>query len=130
MIDDLLYPKAARLSDRERALMADILTRLVGDFELAVRRMLSARLAERATVPRDLVVLLANDAIEVARPILFRSTVLGDDELIEIIHHRTLEHQLAIAMRQDLSARVSEALAGTENVDVITTLLQNAGAEI
>ena len=118
------------LSERERALMSDILGKLIGQFEQAVRKELAMRLADSAAVPSDLVVLLANDEIEVARPILLHSMVLSDEELIEIIHRRTMEHQLAIAMRRSLSARVSAALAETENVDVVKALLENDQAEI
>ncbi len=130
VIGDMFAERGSALTERERSLMSDILTKLLWQFEQAVRRDLAQRLADSEAVPRDLLVLLANDEIEVARPILLRSSVLGDAELVEIIHHRTIEHQLAIAMRRSVSARVSAALAETENVDVIRTMLENENAEI
>ena len=130
IIGDLFAERGSVLSGRERALMSDILGKLIGQFEQAVRKELAMRLADSAAVPSELVVLLANDEIEVARPILLHSTVLSDEELIGIIHRRTMEHQLAIAMRRSLSARVSAALAETENVDVVRALLENDQAEI
>ena len=59
-----------------------------------------------------------------------RSEVLRDEELIEIIRHRTLEHQLAIAMRASVSPKVSDALVDTGSERVVETLLENEGARI
>jgi uncharacterized protein (DUF2336 family) len=129
-MSDLFDEQESVLSDREHALMTDILNKLVNEFETEVRKELAERLAEKQHAPRNLVLALANDEIEVARPILVKSGVLKDPELVEIIHHRTLEHQLAIAMRSSLSEIVSDALVETGNTDVIKTLLQNPNARI
>ena len=96
----------------------------------SVRRILSERLAERLDAPRDLVVTLANDEIEVAHPILVKSEVLQDPELIEIVQHRTMEHQVAVAMRPNISEQVSNVLVQTNNEEVITALLSNQDAPI
>jgi uncharacterized protein (DUF2336 family) len=129
-MSDLFAERESVLSDREHALMTDILNKLVTEFETEVRKELAERLAEKKHAPRNLVVALANDEIEVARPILLKSGVLRDPELVEIIHHRTLEHQLAIAMRTSVSEIVSDALVETGNTDVVKTLLQNPNARI
>ena len=118
------------LSERERELMSEILRKLIHDCEMAVRRDLSERLAKAPNPPHDLIVMLANDEIEVAEPILMKSEVLHDIELIRVIRHRTQQHQLVIAMRRSLSERVSDALVETGDVDVIKTLLENADAVI
>jgi uncharacterized protein (DUF2336 family) len=66
----------------------------------------------------------------VAHPILVKSEVLKDPELIEIVQHRTMEHQVAIAIRPKISEQVSDALVETGNEEVVTTLLSNQGALI
>jgi uncharacterized protein (DUF2336 family) len=76
------------------------------------------------------VVALANDEFAVAQPVLLRSTLLSDEELISIIHHRSRQHQIAIARRRDLSEAVSDELVGTQDSDVITALLENTSARI
>lgn len=129
-VGDLYVEANERLTDRERALMTDILDQLVHDMEMSVRRALARRFAKLPNAPRELILKLANDEIEVARPILVESGVLRDAELIEIIHHRTMQHHLAIAMRRSLSEIVSDALVETNNVDVIRTLLENHDARI
>ncbi len=129
-VADLFFNKKRTLTDRERALMIEILRRLIHDIEMEVRQALAQRLADEPDAPPELVRALADDTIEVAHPILVRSTVLQDPELIEIILNRTREHQLAIATRASLSPAVSDALTGTGDVDVVTALLENHGAEI
>jgi uncharacterized protein (DUF2336 family) len=129
-VSDLFFDKKQTLSDRERALMTEILRRLIHDIEMSVRRTLAERLSGEPDAPSELITALANDEIEVAYPVLVKSTVLQDAELIEIIHQRTLEHQLAIAARERLSRLVSDALVNTGHTDVIKALLENHGAEI
>ncbi len=129
-IGDLFSKQDKVLTERERALMSEILSKLIRDCEMAVRRDLGERLSKAPNPPHDLIVALANDEIEVAEPILMKSRVLRDTELIRIIRHRTQQHQLAIAMRRSISAHVSDALVETGNIDVIKTLIENPDARI
>ena len=129
-VGDLYVESDLNLSDRERALMTDILDQLIHDVEMTVRHTLAERFAKLPNAPHDLVLKLANDEIDVARPILLESGVLRDQELIDIIHHRSLQHQLSIAMRTQVSEIVSDALVETENTNVIKTLLENSSARI
>ena len=129
-IGDLFFSQHDILSDRERALMTEILRQLIHDVEVSVRRALAERLSEQPLAPHELVIALANDEIEVAHPLLVNSDVLQDLELIEIIRNRTLEHQLAIGIRKSVSEEVTDALIATDSVDVIKTLLENHHAKI
>ena len=118
------------MSDRERGLLYDILNSIVHDAEMSVRRTMSACLAELPDAPRDLVRLLANDAIDIAYPILTKSGVLQDEDLLEIIRNRTMEHQLAISVRRAISEDVSAGLVETGNENVIGSLLRNQDSSI
>jgi uncharacterized protein (DUF2336 family) len=129
-VTDLFFSSGSSLTDRERSLMAEILRQLINDVETSVRRALAEKLAKQPDAPRDLVLSLANDEIAVAHVILEHSEVLRDEELIEIIHHRTLEHQLAIAVRKSVSEQVCDALVETGHVDAIRALLENNSARI
>lgn len=130
IVSDLFFDKGTALTAHERALMTDILKKLINDVAVPVRKALAERLSVVPAAPHDVIVALANDGIDVARPILLRSEALLEVDLIEIIRHRTLEHQLAIAMRRNLSEQVSDALVETGNQDVIKTLLENPDARI
>jgi len=127
---DLLTELETDLNEREAALMGDILCRLVRDFEPAVRRELAHRLANLELAPREICVALANDDIEVARPLLQHSPALHDRDLIAIIRGRSRPHQLSIARRETLSESVSDALVETGEAAVIASLLSNGEARI
>ncbi|RED51067.1 DUF2336 domain-containing protein [Aestuariispira insulae] len=124
-----LFLDEGDLTDVERALMFDILHKLVREVELSMRKTISEKLASLDNAPRDLIRELANDDIEVAFPLLTKSKALWDQDLIEVIYHRTLEHQLAISIRDDLSEDVSEALVATGEETVIKSLLENGNAK-
>jgi uncharacterized protein (DUF2336 family) len=72
--------------------------------------------------------MLANDEIDVARPLLTKSGVLSDPDLIEIVVQRTKEHRLAIALQKPLGEHVTDALLDQGEVDVIEELLNNQDA--
>ncbi len=129
-ISDLFLQRGCTLTERERTLMFSILRHMIHDAEMSVRRIVSVPLAELDDAPRDLIQRLANDEIEVAYPILTKSTVLHDTDLIEVIQQRTLEYQMAIAIRQSVSEAISGALVQTGNESVISTLLENPNAKI
>jgi len=129
-VADLFLEQGSVLSERERAIMTDILKTLIREVEMTVRKELAERLSASETVPGSLLTELANDSIEVAHPILVRSEVLQNAELIEIIRHRTMEHRLAIAMRRSVQSDVADALVESGDDPVIERLLDNPGAEI
>ena len=126
----LFEERDATLSGEERTLMNDIMHSLIKKVEMAVRIKVVERLADNENAPSDLIGLLANDEIEVAHPILTSSDILSNKDLIQVIKHRTLQHQLAVAMRKNLPEEVSEALVETGNEHVIVTLISNDNAKI
>ncbi|NQU59801.1 MAG: DUF2336 domain-containing protein [Rhodospirillales bacterium] len=129
-ISDLFTGKDRVLSDRERSLMFDIMHKMVHEAEMGARKIIAEQIAQLPDAPAGLVNLLANDDIDVAYAILKDSPVLKDEDLIEVIQHRTMEHQLALAVRTTVSEQVSDALVETGTEGVITTLLKNSGASI
>ena len=130
VILDLFGEKEGVLTDRERTLMFGILQSVVMEIEMSVRQSVATRLAGMDDVPDDLVVQLANDDIAVAFPMLSESGLLRDAQLIDVIRMRTMEHQLAVAMRREVSESVSSALVETGHESVIVTLLKNPNARI
>src|SRR5664279_1652723 len=87
------------LNERERALMHEILRRLTRDVEMAIRIALAERLADDTTAPHDLILLLADDRIEVARPLLLRSPLLTDEDVLRMVIECDVGHQEAVAAR-------------------------------
>lgn len=130
VMGDLFHGQNTTLNAQERALMLDILEKLLGEVAREVRHRLAVKLADAPGVPRELAVLLANDEIDVATPILISCPALEDIDLIEIIRNRSRQHILSVAMRRDLSTQVSDALVETGDKDVIRSLLENQDAHI
>jgi uncharacterized protein (DUF2336 family) len=130
VIGDLCTGEHRRLSEQESDLISEILKKLLDDLERPIRQRLSEKLATSHSAPHDLIVTLANDAIEIARPLLMESELLGDPDLVEIVRHRGRQHQLAVACRRSLSEIVSEVLVEEGDEDVIKTLLENQDARI
>jgi uncharacterized protein (DUF2336 family) len=129
-ISDLFLPDSSRLTEHERALIQDVLGKLITSIEIDVRANLAETLMRSDIGLPELERMLANDTIEVARPILEKSHVLADVDLIAIIKQRTDEHRLAIAMRNLVSENVTDALVENAGIDVIETLLRNPNAMI
>jgi uncharacterized protein (DUF2336 family) len=130
VMGDMFMDQARILTTQERSLMVDILEKLITEVSHDIRIRLSQRIANAVSLPRELAVLLANDEIDVAAPILMQCAALQQIDLIEVIHQRSRQHMLAIAMRRDLSLQVSDALVDSGDVDVIRTLLENHDAQI
>lgn len=114
-----------RLSSREQELVADVMIALLRQAEQDFRQALAVRLAAMENVPLPLVVHLAKDEIDIARPILERSLVLSDLDLMEIIKSKSSEYWQAIARRHLLSHQVMNALADTGDFDTAMALAQN-----
>lgn len=118
------------LSARERAMVLDILGRVLRDAETALRRALAERLAEDPDVPRDLIMALAEDEIEVARPVLLLSARLDEADLVALVRRHATAHQLAIAARRVVTAPVGDALVDAGDATVAGVLLRNPGASL
>lgn len=127
---DLAISPEGRLSDRERALTDQVLTRLVKDMELQVRQQLAVKLSTSISAPAELIDMLAKDEISVAAPLLKNSKLLRDTTLIEIIQLRTREHQLCITLRESLTTMVTDALVEVAEPDVLEAMIRNPNAAI
>lgn len=129
-VADIFSGSTDALSERERVLMLDILRDLIGSCERSVRLSISEKIAKMPDVPHDLAVELANDEADIAFPILSKCNVLKDTDLIEVIRNRTVQHQLAIAIRNPVGFDVSDAIVGAGSEEVITRLLSNEDSRI
>lgn len=129
-ITELFLKDEERMSQQEHALVIGILSKLLSEIETTIRQNLAEELADLEDVPHGLITLLANDEIDVARPILFKSHLLAEPDLIEIIQNRSKEHLLAIAERDDLNTTLSDLLISHGDEDVISHLIENGDAKI
>ena len=116
------------LQDRREAEVA--LTSLLDDSAPSVRKALSEAFASAPEAPIAVVVALANDQSDVAAPILSRSPLLGDGELIDCAAIGDAFAQAAIALRPTVSAAVAAAVAEVAAREPLIALAVNPGADI
>lgn len=129
-ISDMFLSSEGRLNEHERALMNDVLVKLINSVEKSVKKELSKRLADIDDVSQELASKLANETIDIAKPMLLKSGVLKDEQLIEVIRNRTEAHRMAIAIRAHVSEEVSGELIENGSEDVIEALIRNGNAKI
>jgi uncharacterized protein (DUF2336 family) len=103
---------------------------LVVEAERDIRARLAQSLADAAWAPPALINILALDEIEIARPIIARSPILQDHDLIRLLVQATLEHQIEIARRPRLSPAVVDAILAKDESAVLTALASNPTAQI
>lgn len=119
-----------RCDDEQVAQYDEVLCQLAELVEVEARVHVAKLLAPLERAPGTVVVKLANDDIEVARPLLEFSNVLSDDDLIDIISKHGEEHRKAIAGREHVSERVGEAIVEHGETASVVELVRNANAEI
>lgn len=109
-----------------------IIETLATDQVVRVRKILADAFHTSPDAPHDIVKGLARDPeAEVAVPLLEDSPVLTDDDLVEIIGEAAPDWaQDAIARRETLSSRVTEAIESAASPAAIGTMLGNRGAAI
>lgn len=115
---------------RANSLISDILMILVAEAEHDIRVRLAETLAAARWAPSGLVNQLALDDIEIARPIIAKSPVLEDVDLVRILVVASVDHQIAVARRPDLALPVVKAIVERGDPMVITALAGNATAHI
>lgn len=118
------------LSLREREIVSDILITMLKQAEKDLRRALADRLAVLPQAPLRVILHLSNDEIDVAGPILEKSPVLEDIDLMLIIEVQKSPYWQSIARRQDLKAPVVRALVDTKDPDTAVVLVKNDKAQI
>jgi hypothetical protein len=130
-LTELFLLNVGHYSGDQLDLYDGILNELVKKVEVAARVKLAQRLAAVDGVPANTVRSLAlDDAIEVAEPVLSRSTALDDDTLTRCIALKGQEHLLAIATRNTISELVSSQLIERGDKKVLVVLASNPGAVI
>ncbi|MGV8855421.1 MAG: DUF2336 domain-containing protein [Devosia sp.] len=119
-----------RCDDEQVAQYDEVLCQLAEFVEIEARAHVSKILSGLDRAPGTVVVRLANDDIEVARPLLQFSNVLSDDDLIDIITNQTEEHREVIAARNKLAGRVGEAIVDHGESSSVVRLVRNTSAEL
>jgi uncharacterized protein (DUF2336 family) len=103
---------------------------LLDDPSPLVRQALADVFASSQAAPRVIVHALAADQPDIARPLLQRSPLLTDADLVDLVATAHPESQAAIASRFLLPRSVSAALAEVGAAQACLALLENPDADI
>ena len=110
-------------------LFDDIFEQLVHHVEATARAKLSARIADLAVAPCRVVQTLAHDDdIDVAGPVLARSTQVSEASLVEIAKTKDQAHLLSIAGRRQVGEAISDVLVDRGSNEVLQRLSGNMAA--
>ncbi len=119
-----------RASDAEIVIFVDIAHRLLNTASVMSRASLAQSVCENDAAPRDLILRLAGDVILVAEPILSRSPVLQESDLLVLAETLSNAHLQAIATRKVVTLRITNALVRRGDIAVHRTIAENARARI
>jgi uncharacterized protein (DUF2336 family) len=118
------------LAEKELTLAQDIIRHMAHDLAVQVRMSLAVSVKKAKNLPHDVAMRLARDVEQVSLPVLEFSTILTEEDLLEIVGTQSPEKQEAIARRETVSERVSGAIVEQGGEKAVQTLLGNRGAQI
>jgi len=128
---ELLRSCAEQLSPSQIGVFDDVLVRLLECVGASALAELSSSLADFAAPPEKTVRQLArHQSPTVAVPLLSKSPVLADSDLIEIAKNRSQQHLVAVAGRQNLSAALTDVILKMAGRDASRALAKNPTARL
>ena len=117
------------LSDSDRAAAEGAMIMLLDDPSPLVRQALAAVFAESQEAPPTIVHALASDQPDVASPLLERSPLFLDTDLVDAVATGDSARQVAVAGRPGLPPSVSAAIAEVGCAESCLVVLENPDAE-
>jgi uncharacterized protein (DUF2336 family) len=127
---DLFVAEPESYGEREAEQFGDIVTMLAHEMEMEVRRTLAHRLARIPNAPRNVMLDLANDQIEVAEPVLASSLALTEADLVALARLKSQAHLRVIAGRVIVGESLADALVSRGDDEVLAKLAGNSGAAL
>lgn len=128
-VSDLFLRGAARFRPSHIELFDGVFATLVPKTDAEARSALAEQMASLANAPPQLVSLLVHDdEVLIAGPLLRRSPVVDEPTLIDIAKLKGQSHLLAISDRATLGTGVTDIIIRRGDRDVVRRVAGNAGA--
>ncbi len=118
------------LSSDDLAAAEGAMIMLLDDPSPLVRRALAEVFASSQKAPQVVIDALAADQPDVALPVLSRSPLLNEDDLVDLVATGQTQTQIAIAGRALLSRSLAAAIAEVGSAEACLELLENPNATI
>jgi uncharacterized protein (DUF2336 family) len=129
-VTDLFFEETPARNSAVSNKFDEVLSSLAVQSAQEAREELAERFADSPMAPPGLVLQLARDAIEVAAPILSRSVVLSDEDLVSIAETGGQTHLKAISRRTEVSERLSDTIVRRGDDETVASLIGNEGAKL
>jgi uncharacterized protein (DUF2336 family) len=129
-LTDLFLSSEHEHAEQVSIMFGEIVMHVLGQLEQETRMALAQRIGPRPDTPRDLAVKLAEDTIEVAKPVLEASPVLESEDLETIAQSGSMEHLEVIASRDSLEENVTSVLVDRGNNETLTKVAGNKEAHL
>jgi len=113
-----------------QGLLSSIFMSLVVEAERDIRIRLADRLAAAPWAPPALINVLVLDEIDIAAPVIAKSPVLQDADLVRLLLEATVEHQIEVARRPGIGAPVVAAILDKGEAAVVMALASNLKAAL
>jgi uncharacterized protein (DUF2336 family) len=128
-ITDLFQAGSDMYTDEQVGVFDDFIMRLIEKIERQALIELSAKFAPLDRAPVTVIGRLSrDDDIEIAGPVLEKSKILTDDDLIEVAKTKSQAHLAAIADRETIGEPVTDVLIDRGDSRVAHKATSNAGA--
>lgn len=128
LIDYVALP-GSQVAPQDRSMGGDILLDMLFHASEQEKRLCAERLTTLSEAPRRVLRYLAQNELEIARPLLEGSEAFDSSDLIEILDHVSMEHRKLIAKRKRVPIVVCDNLARRGEVAVVKALIENKGSE-
>ncbi|GLK50684.1 MAG: hypothetical protein CMH94_03585 [Oceanicaulis sp.] len=129
-VTDLFFEETPDSGSATSRKFDELLSSLAEQTAQDAREELSQRFADAPQAPRGLVLQLAQDAIEVAAPMLARSRVLTDEDLLSIAETAEQGHLKAMSRREEVCERLSDTIVRRGDDETVAQLIRNDGARL
>ncbi len=129
-VTDVFLEDDTARTPAEGALFDEIFEAVAADMETQVRAELARKIATSTAPLARTARRLALDEIDVARPVIEKSTALTQRDILDVIQQKGQEHMMAVTRRTDICEEVSSALVQRGEDRVVAALLENPRARI
>tara|TARA_R110000868_G_scaffold58183_1_gene179753 strand:+ start:5277 stop:6359 length:1083 start_codon:yes stop_codon:yes gene_type:complete len=129
-VTDMFFDEAPQRNTALSEEFDSVLSALAEQTAQDARAELAERFADTPLAPTGTLLKLARDAIEVAAPILARSTALSEADLLSIAEQGAQPQLKAISQREILSENLSDTIVRRGDDETVAVLIRNDGAKL
>lgn len=121
----------SHLSVEEKLIAEEILRFLAADISVRIRQNIATHFCQDINLPYDIALKLANDLEDVvALPVIQRSVILKDRDLVAIIEGGNVKRQKAVAGRPEVSEYLASQIIKKAAPEAIGRLVENENVKL